>query len=100
MTVMNTSGRYGSISIALHWLMFLLLVAVYACIELREFYPKGSDPRNALKAWHFTLGLSVFALIWLRLLLRLVQVTPTIEPPRRAGKTCLPKQSTCCCTWG
>jgi len=36
----------------MHWLMFLLLVAVYACIELREFYPKGSDPRKAFKTLH------------------------------------------------
>jgi superoxide oxidase len=76
----NSSSRYGSLSIAMHWLMFLLLVAVYACIELREFYPKGSDLRNALKAWHFTLGLSVFALVWLRAGLHLFQVTPAIEP--------------------
>ncbi len=31
----NTTDRYGSLSIAMHWLMLLLLVAVYACIELR-----------------------------------------------------------------
>ncbi len=29
------SGRYGSLSIALHWLMLLLIAVVYACIELR-----------------------------------------------------------------
>ncbi len=81
MSLTNTSGRYGNLSIALHWVMFLLLVGVYACIELRELYPKGSDPRNALKAWHFTLGLTVFALIWVRLTLRLFQVTPAIAPP-------------------
>ncbi|WP_461480818.1 cytochrome b [Porticoccus sp.] len=80
MSLKNTAERYGSLSIAMHWLMLLLLVAVYACIELREFYPKGSDPRNALKAWHFTLGLSVFLLVWLRLLLKLTQATPTIVP--------------------
>ena len=80
MGLTNTSSRYGSLSIAMHWLMFLLLVAVYACIELREFYPKGSDLRSALKAWHFTLGLSVFALVWLRVGLHLFQVTPAIEP--------------------
>ncbi len=80
MSLKNTAERYGSLSIAMHWLMLLLIVAVYACIELREFYPKGSDPRNALKAWHFTLGLSVFFLIWLRLLLKLTQVTPNIVP--------------------
>ena len=81
MGLTNTSDRYGSLSIALHWLMFLLLVGVYSCIELRELFPKGSDPRNALKAWHFTLGLTIFGLVWLRLALRLFQVTPTINPP-------------------
>lgn len=72
----NTADRYGQISIGFHWVMFLLLVAVYACIELRVLYPKGSDPRDALKSWHFMLGLSVFVLVWIRLLVRVVQTTP------------------------
>lgn len=80
MTWKNTRIRYGSIAISLHWLMFLLMVAVYACIELRELYPKGSDPREALKAWHFMLGLSVGALVWLRLAVRISGVKPVIEP--------------------
>jgi hypothetical protein len=45
----NSTDRYGSLSIGLHWLMLLLFVAVYACIELRGYFPKGSDPREALK---------------------------------------------------
>lgn len=77
----NSAQRYGTASITLHWLMFLLLIAVYACIELREIYPKGSDPRAALKSWHFTLGLTVLALVWLRLGLRLLQPVPDIAPP-------------------
>jgi cytochrome b561 len=80
MTLPNTTERYGSLSIALHWLMLILLIAAYACIELREIYPKGSDPREALKTWHFMLGLSVFVLVWLRLLARLTGPTPGIEP--------------------
>ena len=72
----NTVDRYGLISIGFHWVMFLLLVAVYACIELRVLYPKGSDPRDALKSWHFMLGLSVFVLVWVRLLVRWVQTSP------------------------
>jgi len=64
----NSTERYGSLSMGLHWLMLLLLVAVYGCIELREFFPKGSEPREALKIWHYMLGLSVFVLVWLRLL--------------------------------
>lgn len=80
MNLKDTAERYGSPSIAMHWLMLLLLAAVYACIELRELYPKGSDPREALKQWHFMLGLSVFALVWLRLGLRLWVPTPRIQP--------------------
>lgn len=76
----NTNNRYGSLTIWLHWLMLLLLIAVYACIELRELYPKGSDPREALKTWHFMLGLSVFVLVWVRLAARLSGPTPGIEP--------------------
>lgn len=76
----NTDNRYGSLSIGLHWVMLLLLAAVYACIELREFYPKGSALRDALKTWHFMLGLSVFVLVWIRLAARLIGSTPRIEP--------------------
>ena len=76
----NSTERYGSLSIGLHWLMLLLLVAVYACIELRGFFPKGSEPREALKTWHYMLGLSVFVLVWLRLLSNIIGHFPRIEP--------------------
>jgi cytochrome b561 len=80
----NTTDRYGSLSITLHWLMLLLLVAVYACIELRENFPQGSDLRIALKTWHSMLGLSVLVLVALRLLVHLANPIPRIqpEPPR------------------
>lgn len=61
---------YSRLSIALHWLMLALLAAVFACIELRENYPRGSDIREGLKTWHFMLGLSVFVLVWVRLFAR------------------------------
>jgi superoxide oxidase len=80
MQVTEHSNRYSPISIAMHWLMLLLIVAVYACIELREFYPKGSDPREALKMWHFMLGLSVWILIWVRLFFIFKGQRPPILP--------------------
>ena len=72
--------RYGKLSIALHWLMLILIAGVYACIELKGNFPKGSDTRELLKQWHFMLGLAVFALVWLRLLARLIAPTPKIVP--------------------
>jgi len=56
--------------------MLLLIAAVYACIELKGNFPKGSEPRELLKHWHFMLGLAVFGLVWLRLLARLIYPAP------------------------
>jgi len=80
-TTPNSIQRYHKLSIGLHWLMLLLLIAVYASIELREFFPKGSDPRKAMKLWHFMLGLSVLAFALVRLLVRVTNQTPAIQPP-------------------
>lgn len=73
-----TAKPYSRASIGLHWLMLLLLAVVYALIELREFYPRGSEIREAMKAWHFSVGLLVFGLVWLRILVRIA----TSRPPR------------------
>lgn len=73
---MVTINRYSPMSIGLHWLMLLLIAAVYATIELKGNFPKGSETRELLKHWHFMLGLSVFALVWLRLLARWIKPVP------------------------
>jgi cytochrome b561 len=88
---MNTTEvvRYNRSLIFLHWLMLLLLAAVYLCIELRELYPRGSDPRNALKAWHFMLGLSVWLLVLIRLIIRWRSQTPPITPEPPAWQALL-----------
>lgn len=76
----TASSRYSTLNISLHWLMLLLIAAVYACIELKGSFPRGSDIREGLKYWHFVLGLCIFALVWLRLLARLIDKTPAILP--------------------
>ena len=75
--------------IALHWLTLLLLVAVYATMELRGVFPRGSASREAIKTAHYFLGLSVFALTWLRLGLRLAGATPPITPRPPAWQSVL-----------
>lgn len=76
----NMPQRYGSLLIALHWLMALQLVAVYACIDLKDLFPKGSDPREQLKTWHYMLGLTVLAVVVLRLAARASGPALTAEP--------------------
>lgn len=76
MTAQADPKRYARPSIVLHWLMVLLIIGVYAAIELREFWPRGTATREAFKTWHFMLGLSVFALVWLRIIARVIWTAP------------------------
>lgn len=81
MTPNRPDGHYNAFSIAAHWLTLALLIAVYALIELRGIYPKGSAAHDAMKTWHFMLGLSVFAVVLVRMVLRLSFPPPPIRPP-------------------
>lgn len=73
-------SRYSPLLIGLHWFMFLLLIAVYVTMEFRGLFPKGSDPRELMKALHFMLGISVLLLVVVRLAVRLSSPTPAIVP--------------------
>jgi cytochrome b561 len=72
-------NRYAAVSVWLHWLMVLMFIAVYSTIELRVLFPRGSEDRELIKTAHFLLGLSVFVLVWLRILARVVTETPSRE---------------------
>lgn len=75
------ADRYAGASIALHWLALALVIGVYASIELREAFPKGSDAREALKVLHYSLGMCVLALAVVRLAVRaLTGPPPPIVP--------------------
>lgn len=74
--------RYGKLSITLHWLMLVLFVGVYACVEIKGFMPRGSEARGLLMGLHGMFGASIFVLVWLRLLGRLTPHPPiTPKPP-------------------
>ena len=76
----NSPVHYGSVSIGLHWFMLLVLAAVYASMELRGIFPKGSDSREAMKVWHYMLGVSVLVLALVRLVAHFSGPVPRIEP--------------------
>lgn len=90
---MNTPAshnRFSSVSIALHWVMVVLIAAGYAAILLRENFPKGTDLREGLKTWHFMIGLTILLLVIIRVIVRLTSRKPPVtpEPPawqRRLG---------------
>lgn len=60
--------------------MLVLLIGVYAAIEFRVLYPRGSGIREGLKTLHYVLGLTIFVLVWLRLALRFTGRVPPITP--------------------
>jgi cytochrome b561 len=80
MTLAAARQRYSLLSLSLHWLMLALLIGVYACMELRGYWPRGSAFREGLKTWHFMLGLSVLALVLVRIAARLSGTIPPITP--------------------
>ena len=84
----NTT-RFRPSIVVLHWLTLFLLVGVYASIELRVQFPRGSDTRELLKYWHFILGLLVFGVTWLRLALRATSSSPAIIPAPPAWQSVL-----------
>lgn len=91
MNTPHTTDRYSTLSISLHWLMVLLLIGVYTMINLADVFPKGSDARNLMKTWHFMLGLSVLALVLVRIVVNLLNTAPRIVPEPPALQTKLAK---------
>ncbi|MBD9460001.1 cytochrome b [Pseudomonas sp. PDM05] len=80
--------RYGKLSITLHWLMLVLFVGVYACVEIKGLLPRGSEARSLFMGLHGVFGASIFVLVWVRLLARL-SPRPPITPTPPAWQTAL-----------
>ncbi|MBH2010373.1 MAG: cytochrome B, partial [Xanthomonadaceae bacterium] len=50
MSLPKFAHRYHMASISLHWLMLALFIAVYASIELRVLFEKGTELRETMKS--------------------------------------------------
>ena len=77
---MPAPERYSRLTVGLHWFMLLLIAAVYVSMEFRGYFPRGSATREAMKLWHYMLGLSVLALLVVRIGARFAAPTPPIVP--------------------
>ena len=73
--------RYSPGLRRLHWLMALLILAVYLAIEQRGLFARGTPERAAMMQTHFWLGLSVLVLVVWRIALRVRRGVPPIHPP-------------------
>ncbi len=78
--------KYAASQIALHWLTVLLLIIVYATMELRGYVERGSWQRFVMTVTHFSAGATILVVMLSRLLLKIRHRSPAITPPYRAGK--------------
>jgi cytochrome b561 len=76
MTLRNTSAHWGLVARALHWLFLFLVIGAWYAVETREEFPKGTPERSEWMRLHISLGLTIFALVWVRLGWRLSGEVP------------------------
>ncbi|HSR65432.1 MAG TPA: cytochrome b [Xanthomonadaceae bacterium] len=73
-------ARYRPALRRLHWLVALLVLAVYLLVEQRGLFPRGSGGRAAMMQGHFWVGLAILVLALWRLGLRARSTVPPITP--------------------
>lgn len=72
--------KYAAPQIFLHWLVLIFVILAYASMELKGFFPKGSDYRAFFSIFHFSLGFSILVLMIVRLLIKQMYIKPGITP--------------------
>lgn len=87
----SQTKKFNPALISLHWLMLLLIIGSYITMELSESYPKGSPEQFALKANHFSLGISILLLVVVRVIVRVLTKVPPIIPAPDAKQELLAK---------
>lgn len=75
-----TYDRYSTLSITLHWLTLVLMVAIYISIELHESLPRGHALRRPMEDWHIYLGLCLLPIVVFRAVTILRAKIPAILP--------------------
>jgi cytochrome b561 len=79
MSIKNNSQSWGSVSIGLHWLTFVLILSLGIIGTLMTDLPNG-PLKIQIYTLHKSFGLTVLALSMLRLLWRLLSKTPGVIP--------------------
>ena len=81
MQIRNSDQAYGAAAQALHWATVLLVILAWTLGTFDDALPKGAAHAAGLFV-HISAGLVIPALLILRLLLRVVDPPPALEPTR------------------
>jgi len=84
MALKNTARDYGSVAKWLHWSMAALFLASYCTVYYRQWFTEEETPENwiALQL-HLSVGLTLAALVALRIFWPAANRLPEPEPGRR-----------------
>jgi cytochrome b561 len=81
MQLMNSKTRYGVVPQIIHWLTALFVSIGWLLGQFGDYLPKGTVRGYGLLT-HMTLGQCVVALLIIRLLWRIANPPPPLEPTR------------------
>ena len=81
MALKNSSNAYGSVAKWFHWSIALLFLCSYAAVKYRHWFTEKETPENwiALQL-HLSIGISIAALVALRIIWRFMNRLPNEEP--------------------
>lgn len=77
----NTATQYGAITVLFHWSIVALVLTQFVLGERAHDLPVSMERLKTL-ALHKSIGMTIFALMLLRLGWRLTNPTPTLPPGR------------------
>lgn len=78
--MMESPSRYAPISVAMHWITLLLMVAIYITIELHDALPRENPLRATMEDWHIYFGLLLLPIAIFRAAVFFKSSTPLISP--------------------
>jgi len=80
MQIMNTENRYGVMAIFLHWLLAVIIIGLIALGLYMTNLPISFE-KLKLYGWHKEYGLIALVLVIIRLIWRLINITPQLSLP-------------------
>ncbi|TPL74233.1 cytochrome b [Mesorhizobium sp. B2-3-15] len=69
---------YSSSQKAIHWSVFVLVIGLYGLTYVADIFSRGDPVRNLVWWFHISFGLLLFALVVVRICLRLVRGAPEL----------------------
>jgi cytochrome b561/polyisoprenoid-binding protein YceI len=92
MGLRNTTNAWGTVSKFLHWLIVLLVLGQWLLMQRAESLPLGAAKLQAINA-HKSLGMSILALTFLRLVWRWLNPVPSLAGLARPWERALARAS-------